>query len=425
MHADVCLLGRTEDYAEGLCRSLTDQGYLLNQSGPAYDLQHTNARPTIYLVDITHFPESSGRTWEAFVATCLEQEAICLAYASNGRTDPSAISPLQPIADFLDYPLDSRQVLAKIQTLLTMHKLMTERDRARALADKRQRELQDALQSAAQVQRRLIPTEHPDGETLKYAWHFMPCKRVGGDLFNVTRLDEETVMVYLLDVSGHGISSAMVSVAVHQSLSPHTGQLPKRQTSVPPFYAITPPAMVMQRLEEEYPFERFEEFFSLVYLLISPGLEKIRYCCAGHPPPLLLRRDGGVERLDRGGTIIGLGHLLEFEEGEVVLGAGDRLFLYTDGVTEHGPPGGGAFGETRLTRALRQARDRPLEDTVNSLINETLRAFGGEQPFQDDVTLIGIEAVPKQRPSTQAAKGQRPDQYHRPNRARVAGGARS
>ena len=132
-----------------------------------------------------------------------------------------------------------------------------------------------------------------------------------------------------------------------------------------------------------------------------------------------------MERLDRGGTIIGLGHLLEFEEGEVVLDAGDRLFLYTDGVTEHGPPGEGAFGEARLTQALLQARDRPLEDTVYSLINETLRAFGGEQPFQDDVTLIGIEAVPRQRPSTQAAKGQRPDQYHRPNRARVARGARS
>src|SRR5512139_2291180 len=97
-------------------------------------------------------------------------------------------------------------------------------------------EIGEALQSAAHIQRSLIPRTPPAYHQLHFAWQFAPCKKVGGDLFNVAALDEHTIMAYLLDVSGHGLASAMVSVAVHQSLSPTTGRLLKRPLGHRPFY---------------------------------------------------------------------------------------------------------------------------------------------------------------------------------------------
>lgn len=260
--------------------------------------------------------------------------------------------------------------------------------RARLAA--REQELSDALESAAHIQRSLIPRSFPVYHNLHYAWQFVPFKKVGGDLFNIAPLDEQTIMTYLLDVSGHGIASAMVSVAVHQSLSPTTGRLLKQPLGHRPFYRITSPQEVLAALDAEYPFERFEEFFSLTYLLINPHSGQVRYGNAGHPPPLLLRCNGDVERLDCGGPLVGLGHRGDGEEGEARLQEGDRLFLYTDGLTEQTDRQGDAYGEARLVATLYAQAGKPLDRACAALLSD-LRAHAGAAPAQDDQTLLGIE----------------------------------
>lgn len=254
----------------------------------------------------------------------------------------------------------------------------------------RERELGEALQSAANIQRSLIPRTPPDYHRLHYAWCFSPFKQVGGDLFNIAHLDEKTVMTYLIDVSGHSLASAMVSVAVHQSLSPTTGRLLKRPLGYRPYYRVTPPHEVLAGLDAEYPFERFEEFFTLSYLLLNPYTGRVLYGNAGHPPPLLLRDDGAVERLDRGGPIIGLGCRDIGDEGEAQLREGDRLFLYTDGLVEQADAAGAPYGESRLTASLRAHAGLPLKRACREIL-AAQRHFAGAVPQQDDITLIGIE----------------------------------
>lgn len=254
----------------------------------------------------------------------------------------------------------------------------------------REHELAEALQSAAHIQRSLIPRRPPAYHQLRFAWRFSPYKKVGGDLFNIAPLDENTVMVYLIDVSGHGIASAMVSVAVHQSLSPTTGRLLKQPLSHRPFYRITPPHEVLAELDLEYPFERFEEFFTMTYLLINPHTGRVRYANAGHPPPLLLRRNGILERLDRGGPLIGLNHRNADDGGEAQLHEGDRLFLYTDGLTEQIDSMDRFYGESRLATSLHSRSGCDLERTCEAALREQ-RDFAGKILPQDDVTLIGIE----------------------------------
>jgi len=273
-----------------------------------------------------------------------------------------------------DYIRDLRQQLTETHQLL----------------QRRERELSDALESAAHIQRSLIPKQPPNFHRLHYAWCFAPSKKVGGDLFNVAALDEGTIMTYLIDVSGHGLASAMVSVAVHQTLSPTTGKLLKQPLGYRPYYRITSPREVLAGLDVEYPFERFEEFFTISYLLLNPHTGRIRYGNAGHPLPLLLRSDGTLERLDRGGPLIGLNHREENDEGEVQLKEGDRLFLYTDGLTEQFDPTGEHFGETRLIAALYDHSRVSLEQTCRDVV-AAVRQFAGPVGCQDDMTLLGIE----------------------------------
>lgn len=256
--------------------------------------------------------------------------------------------------------------------------------------ERREKEMADALDSAAHIQRSLIPKQPPNFHNLHYAWCFSPSKRVGGDLFNVAALDEGTIMTYLIDVSGHGLASAMVSVAVQQSLSPTTGRLLKRPLGHRPYYRITTPREVLAELDAEYPYERFDEFFTISYLLLNPYTGRVRYANAGHPPPLLLRQDGTLDRLDRGGPLIGLNHREDQDEGEVQLQEGDRLFLYTDGLPEQVDPEGQHYGETRLAAALYDRSLVSLEQTCREVVAEVQR-FAGKAGCQDDMTLIGIE----------------------------------
>ncbi|AMV71021.1 SpoIIE family protein phosphatase [Desulfuromonas carbonis] len=261
---------------------------------------------------------------------------------------------------------------------------------ARKLLRERNREQEEELRSAAQIQRNLIPTRLPDMGNYRFAWSFEPFEKIGGDLFNVMQLDENTVMAYLFDVSGHGVSAAMVSVSVYQSLSLHTGRIVKRVFITPPYYKLLSPAEVLEELEREYPFERFEKFFTISYLLMDIPTGRIRYSGAGHPPPALVRRGGGVELLRTGGGLIGLGVGGPFAEGEVALQGGDRLFLYSDGVIEWPNQEGELFGEERFFQLLDDLRGESLAEVCRR-VYAAVREFAGGGVQQDDLTLLGIE----------------------------------
>ena len=347
-------------------------------------------RPAICIVDLQFSRDSDGDQWEAWLQDCHATRTACLAFDRSVQPEHNTVASLEPLSDILTAPHDRNLLASKIHSLLTIRKLTRKLDATRHQLSHYQEQLQEALASAAHIQHSLIPTRQPSYDKLRYSWKYMPCKQVGGDLFNIVQLDEQTVMTYLLDVSGHGISSAMVTVSVHQSLSLHTGQLVKRPTDHPPFYEITSPRKILQELETEYPFERFEEFFTISYMLINPHTGQLRYCNAGHPPPLLLRHNGKVERLTAGGTIIGVGQLVDFEEGKAQLNPGDRLFMYTDGITEHLGKEDEAYGEERFLEQLLSQRDKPFDDVIREALI-AMREFGGRTLPVDDVTLIGIE----------------------------------
>jgi len=293
-------------------------------------------------------------------------------------------------ADYVTKPFDRGEVLARVRAQLKIAKLTGELLSANAELRNKQEKLDEDLKAAAGIQRSLLPKSIPDMEKLTMAWRFMPCDRIGGDIFNVVRLDEDHWGIYMLDVSGHGVPSALVAVSVSQMLHAQHDRLLKKNINTPPHYEIVSPSRVLEALDREYPIERFDKFFTMSYVIIDTDARRISYSNAAHPPPVLIRKDGGLELLDKGGTIIGMGGMLPFEEGNIEIGRGDRLFLYTDGIVEYQKEDGELYGVDRFYGEISALNNRSIKDHTDGII-DGIMDFGHHTPPQDDVTLLGVE----------------------------------
>jgi phosphoserine phosphatase RsbU/P len=252
-----------------------------------------------------------------------------------------------------------------------------------------QARLDEDLMAAAGIQKSLLPQNPPRISGLDMAWRFIPSEIIGGDVFNVFLLDDHHLGVYVLDVSGHGVQAALVTVSVSQMLLPHTGFVVRKKPAPASGSDITSPREVLELLDMEYPLERFDSFFSIIYIVLDVRDGSFSICNAGHLPALLFRRDGRIENIKKGGTVIGLGGMVPFEQQEEMLYKGDRLLLYTDGVTDFMNSRLERFGRERFTHVAGSLQNRPIHEMVNG-IYEAMMAFGGGFPIQDDVSILGI-----------------------------------
>ncbi|MBM3224525.1 MAG: fused response regulator/phosphatase [Candidatus Tectomicrobia bacterium] len=292
--------------------------------------------------------------------------------------------------DYITKPFHKDEVLSRVKNQLRLQHITKALITTNQALREKQRSLDEDLQAAAHIQQSLILKQPPLLRQLQVAWRHLPCERISGDIFNIYQLDEDHCALFMLDVCGHGISAAMVTVSVSQSLAPQTGYLLKQRRQPPQHYMITSPVEVLTQLDTEYPLERFGRHFTLVYLVLNCRTGQLRYSSAAHPPPLLLRRDGEVIPLTAGGPVIGLGDLVPFEEGEVWLVPGERRFLYTDGIIELMNPQEEMFGEPRLTAVLRASQGAPVHTVCDQLI-EALFAYGAGTPPQDDMSVLALE----------------------------------
>ncbi len=292
-------------------------------------------------------------------------------------------------ADYVTKPFDKGEVLARVRSQLKIRNLTQRLMQTNRELMEKQRKLDEDLKAAAIIQSSLLPTRPPTFHNLTIAWRFQPCDLIGGDIFNVCQLDECHLGIYMVDVSGHGVPGAMVTVSVSQALQPESGYLKKSQDDYP-HYEIVSPVEVCRALDREYPIERFDKHFTIIYAVLNAHSGRLKYCSAAHPPPVLLRADGRIELLDRIGTFIGLDGIVPFEEDEKQLADGDRLVFYTDGVVECEDEKGVFFGQERLLALLRKLQEEPLERLLDNLL-AALVGFTGAAGFRDDVSLVGIE----------------------------------
>jgi len=378
-----------------LARMLAKAGYHVLEAGDGWEAIELarQARPDLVLMDVI-MPGKDGyqacaelkRDEHCFDIPIILISGMCPVAQKVHGFEVGAV-------DFITKPFHDSEILARARNHIKMRQLTRQLlEVNRSLLEKQAR-LDEDLQAAVYIQKTLIPETPPALPEVGIAWRFLPCERVGGDMFHVYQLDETHLGLYVADVSGHGVPAALITVFVSHSLSPAGDLLLDHKKNRRGQRRIRPPGAVLESLDREYPFERFHKHFTICYATLERANGVLRYSSAGHPMPILLRADGPVEFLDKGGAIIGLGASVPFEEGEVTLHAGDRLMVYSDGVVDFTNPEGERFGEGRLVELFGKTASDPLE-TVCETIVQRLTAFGEGRPLQDDVTLLTLEFRP-------------------------------
>lgn len=293
-------------------------------------------------------------------------------------------------ADYITKPFQREEVLARIRSQLKLHHLTVSLEVVNRHLREKQRQLENDLQAAAEIQRSLLPKSFPENDCICFSFQLRPCQRIGGDLFNVQDLDEEHLAIYVMDVSGHGVPAAMITALVYQALLPQAGKV-KQSLEAEPFYSISSPAAVCRLLEKEFPMDRFGRYFTMAYMILNVRSGEFRYSCAGHPPILQQDMNGAVIRHHKGGVMIGAGELSpRREEGKGILRPGDRLFFYTDGIIEHENEEGACFSLDGLEELLRRNRQQELGQ-LPARLTEELHRFAERQPFLDDITFLALE----------------------------------
>ena len=288
------------------------------------------------------------------------------------------------VDDFLTKPFDHAELQARLraaQRILTLNRELTE-----AL-----NELRQDMMTAAAVQRDLLPKGAIAHPPLTFAWDFVPTESIAGDLFNVFPLDEDHVGLYMYDVAGHGVASAMLSASLHHSiaLAPITASITKDDLPGPPFYRIAAPADTVAHLNAKYPLTRTGLYFTLFYAVIHLRSQTMSYCRAGQIPPILIR-DGAFVKLSQGDVPVGLLPDATYTTHRVQLRPNDRLYLLSDGLTEAMNDNDETYKTDRAAVQLLATRSQPLGDTIQSLI-QNVQEWQHQKRFDDDLSILALE----------------------------------
>lgn len=251
--------------------------------------------------------------------------------------------------------------------------------------------LESELEIAREVQTRLFPQNPPRIPGLELYGVCNPARVVSGDYYDFLSLGENQVGVVLGDISGKGISAALLMAAIQSAL--HAQFYDGRSSTGVAQVAPIPSAEIVRRLNhqlfESTPREKYATFFYGAY---SGATRRLTYTNAGHLPPFFFHR-GKVERLEAGGTVVGLFGNMTYDQAVVELAPGDTLFAFTDGVTEPENIYGEEFGEARLLEVVQEALGAPPEMLVEEVCRR-VNDWTGRPELQDDMTVVVARAVP-------------------------------
>ncbi|NLW84586.1 MAG: SpoIIE family protein phosphatase [Phycisphaerae bacterium] len=256
-------------------------------------------------------------------------------------------------------------------------------------------EMKRAFDYAARIQQSLLPARPLHTERCQVLSKLIACEELAGDTLNYFVLDEHCVGFYLLDVVGHGVPAAMLSVTINHLLSPRSGKSCLFESAGPQQTAVRvlSPAQVGRMLNEMFSDNIGSGlFFTIFYGVWNASTEKLTYVSAGHPPSVLLRADGEVQLLDGTGFPVGVTQQPDYQDHTLTFGTGDRLFVYSDGLTEAADKHEEHFGVERLMALVEEGRQRPLKSCLDEIM-EKVERFQQKAASKDDLSLLAFEVT--------------------------------
>jgi len=301
--------------------------------------------------------------------------------------------------DFLAKPVDPLEFRAKLRAgsrIIELERELQERisrlEEANKFISHANEKMKKDFYAVAKIQASLLPSSLPSVPSMEFSWVYKPRDELAGDCLNLFRLDENNLAFYVLDVSGRGTAAALLSVSLARALSPFPSQstLLKQLIQQPPGYRISSPGEVLTELNKSFPLDiETQQFFTIFYGIIDLQSKGMRYSIAGHPKPLLLRGDS-VTMLAGGGYPIGFVDDGQFDENLFQLFPGDRMFVYSDGISEAKNSTGEFFAREGLKECIKLSREKPVKECANFIL-EAGEKFCGKAGLHDDVSILVLE----------------------------------
>lgn len=327
--------------------------------------------PDLILLDI-EMPGMDGfQTLEVLRREVID-DALPVIFLSAREDSESRERGLQAGAvDYLTKPYDRHELSIKVKNHLALYE-------ARKEIEARNRIMAHEMEMASQLQSSLLPHSFPSSRNIGFSVVYIPVSPAGGDFYDVVQLPDSRVGLAVVDVSGHGVAAAMIGAMfkmAFQSLA----------------HSLTSPARLLETLNNQmFQVLPDSDFLTTFYAIIDPTSGELVYATAGHPAPFVYRSASSVlERLADGGPLVGAFPDMKYEEGNIRLNRGDKVLVFTDGVTEVAgvAPEEDLYGEGRLAEVfLEGIADKP-DGTLKRIV-EDLKHFRGSDKFEDDITML-------------------------------------
>jgi sigma-B regulation protein RsbU (phosphoserine phosphatase) len=319
----------------------------------------------------------------------LADSFIPILYLTGEGQSTSRLDSLEAGVDaYLQRPFAPRELLAQVQAFLRikeLHHRLLEKTAEVNLINKRleaaHKKVDQELELARRIQQSFLPQSMPEVPRARLAVLYLPCGRVGGDFYDAFRLDENHFGFYVADAMGHGVPASLLTIFLKRGV--------RAKEIIGKEYRLVPPNEVLQRLNRDLVDQSLADnpFITMVYALFNPRDRRLRYARAGHPYPLYIPANGEPELWKCEGSLLGIVET-EYELQERILGPGDKVLFYTDGLdscTYENLPAG---KESLLACAIRH-RTEPVIPFLDRLSNELV-----PQPDQpDDLTLLALEVT--------------------------------
>ena len=227
--------------------------------------------------------------------------------------------------DYLVKLPDKLEVVARIRYHSAAYISRLERDEAFTVLEAAQNALKQELAEASNYAQSLLPAPMPEGSLVPARWKFVPSSSLGGDSFGYHWMSDTQLAIYLLDVCGHGVGAALLSVSAINTI--RNGGLPNVDFEVP--------SQVLAGLNQAFPMEKHGgKYFTMFYGVYDITTREIVFSSAGHPPPIVIGADGAVSYLSVTGMIIGALPFATYTDRRETLAAGSRLYVFSDGCYE-------------------------------------------------------------------------------------------
>ena len=308
--------------------------------------------------------------------------------------------------DYVAKPFDREELRVRLlagERIVTLERALKKQNAELRDANDR---IRHGLAAAARVQQSMLPRQSIVTPRVRTAWKYVPTDEVAGDAIGLHLIDDRYVVAYVLDVSGHGVPAALLSVSAMHALAPIPQELSllRDPTRSGETGSVQRPSKVASEMNQRFRAgENDGRYLTMILCVLDCETGRLHLANAGHPPPICLRGASEITLPDSGGVPIAIMDGADYEDGCCQLHPGDRLCLYSDGVIEQ-PRGATEEQYTRdrlqqtLARTMTRSPDEQLETVVNELREWAAAGDGGEGTaggtFVDDVSLALLEWRP-------------------------------